>query len=99
MITHEDLQRMKRLDESYVDHVELINEIERLTDAIVRIDRVLRVPAAEYVPAIGDAFKIIDEVTDGNLRDNSPVRCTCGTSGDPGACGHSPSCPLKAIEG
>ena len=34
--------------------------IRQLEDAIRDVDLALRVPAAEYVPAIGDAFKIID---------------------------------------
>jgi hypothetical protein len=34
----------------------------RLTKALVRIDATLRVPAAEYVPAIRDALAIIDTV-------------------------------------
>jgi hypothetical protein len=39
-----------------------IEEIDSLKLALKEIDEVLRVPAAEYVPAIGDAFKIIDRV-------------------------------------
>lgn len=35
-------------------------EAERLTNAIRRIDHTLRIPAAEYVPAIGEVFTIID---------------------------------------
>jgi len=31
-MTSEELAEMKRLDPSYIDHVELINEIERLTN-------------------------------------------------------------------
>ena len=33
---------------------------KRLCQAIVLIDQTLRVPAAEYVPAIGEVFRIID---------------------------------------
>lgn len=40
---------------------DLHNEINRLKDVIDRIDMTLRVPAAEYVPAIGDVFTIIDK--------------------------------------
>ncbi len=36
-------------------------EIERLTAVINDIDLTLRVPAAEYVPAIGDVFTLIDK--------------------------------------
>ena len=41
---------------------ELEAEVERLRAAIREIDHTLRVPAAEYVPAIGDAFTIIDRL-------------------------------------
>lgn len=37
-------------------------EIERLRAGLKEIDATLRVPAAEYVPAIGDVFSIIDGV-------------------------------------
>ena len=30
---------------------------------------------------------------------NPPPECTCGASKDPAACGHSPSCPMKKVEG
>lgn len=39
---------------------QLIAENERLRSAIEDIDQTLRVPAAEYVPAISDVFTIID---------------------------------------
>jgi hypothetical protein len=35
-------------------------EWERLKNALVKIDKTLSIPAAEYVPAIGDVFDIID---------------------------------------
>lgn len=38
----------------------LLAALEERTEALRLIDKTLRVPAAEYVPAIGDAFKIID---------------------------------------
>jgi hypothetical protein len=41
-------------------HVFAIQELDRLKKLIADIDRTLRVPAAEYVPAIGDVFKLID---------------------------------------
>lgn len=41
----------------------LLDEIERLRALIVRIDETLRVPAAEYVPAISDVFALIDDST------------------------------------
>lgn len=36
-------------------------EVLRLRGLVHNIDLTLRVPAAEYVPAIGDVFKLIDE--------------------------------------
>lgn len=39
---------------------ELRERVAQLEGAIKAIDRCLRVPAAEYVPAMADAFKIID---------------------------------------
>jgi hypothetical protein len=39
----------------------LIRERDGLREALKRVDRTLTVPAAEYVPAIGDAFDIITE--------------------------------------
>lgn len=45
-------------------------ERERLVGALRRVDRVLRVPAAEYVPAISDAFSVIDEVLGGKGEKN-----------------------------
>jgi hypothetical protein len=38
----------------------LLQENQRLRDALKLIDKTLTIPAAEYVPAIGDVFKIID---------------------------------------
>lgn len=38
----------------------LVAEVERLKDALGRVSNVLQVPAAEYVPAIPDAWSIID---------------------------------------
>jgi len=35
-------------------------QIARLTRLVRDIDTTLRVPAAEYVPAIGDVFELID---------------------------------------
>lgn len=54
----------------------LIAECERLGKEVLvlrhlvkRIDETLRVPAAEYVPAIGDVFSLIDALaTDTDLR-------------------------------
>ena len=37
------------------------DKIDRLTQALLYVDYTLRVPAAEYVPAIGDVFNIIDK--------------------------------------
>ena len=34
---------------------------EKLKNALVKINTTLSIPAAEYVPAIGDVFDIIDE--------------------------------------
>jgi hypothetical protein len=39
---------------------DLTERVHRLGSAINAIDMMLRVPAAEYVPAIQDAFAIID---------------------------------------
>ena len=36
--------------------------LDELTAAIRQIDQMLRVPAAEYVPAIGDVFALIDKL-------------------------------------
>lgn len=36
-------------------------DCNRLSGALRRVEETLRVPAAEYVPAIPDAWKIIDE--------------------------------------
>jgi hypothetical protein len=36
-----------------------------LRHLVKRIDETLRVPAAEYVPAIGDAFTLIDALAKG----------------------------------
>ena len=36
-------------------------EIDKLRSALEKINLTLRIPAAEYVPAIGDVFGIIDE--------------------------------------
>lgn len=36
------------------------NRIDQLEAALTAIDHTLRIPAAEYVPAIGDVFTIID---------------------------------------
>jgi hypothetical protein len=41
---------------------DLVAEVVRLRQAIVQVDLTLRVPAAEYVPAISDAFTIIDQL-------------------------------------
>jgi hypothetical protein len=38
----------------------LIGEVERLREALSRVSATLQVPAAEYVPAIPDAWEIID---------------------------------------
>lgn len=40
-----------------------LDEIERLRALVQRIDETLRVPAAEYVPAISDVFALIDAST------------------------------------
>jgi len=36
-------------------------ENQKLREALEKIDKALRVPSAEYVPAIGDVFTIIDK--------------------------------------
>jgi hypothetical protein len=47
--------------DSYQDRVhELEREVTGLRQLIEQIDKTLRVPAAEYVPAIGDVFMLID---------------------------------------
>lgn len=40
--------------------LKLISAIQISKDGLTRIDEMLRVPAAEYVPAISDAFAVID---------------------------------------
>lgn len=39
---------------------DLLDKHDRLESTIKVIDKTLRVPAAEYVPAIQDVFKLID---------------------------------------
>jgi len=41
-------------------------EIEHLKQALRNVSEVLRVPAAEYVPAISDAWDIIDRALKGH---------------------------------
>lgn len=43
-------------------------EIERLLSLIHQIDKTLMIPAAEYVPAIGDVFKLIDDAKCGAFK-------------------------------
>jgi hypothetical protein len=45
-----------------IGYVALENENKRLKIALEEIDNTLRVPAAEYVPAISDVFTIIDKL-------------------------------------
>lgn len=42
--------------------IEQCKEANRLREAIEQIDLALRIPAAEYVPAIGDVFTIINSL-------------------------------------
>lgn len=49
--------------EAVADHKK---KFDKLVKALEDVSKVLTVPAAEYVPAIGDAFKIIDQA----LKDN-----------------------------
>ena len=42
-------------------NAELCASAPAMLELIERIDQTLRVSAAEYVPAIGDVFKLIDE--------------------------------------
>lgn len=46
--------------------MDLSTENFRYKKALEDINKVLSVPAAEYVPAIRDAFVILDEVFDGS---------------------------------
>ncbi len=60
----EDLRAQCKKAEAERDHLQARCEAEgaarkRLTQALCDVDTALSVPAAEYVPAIGDAFKII----------------------------------------
>lgn len=41
----------------------------------------------------------IEEILREYELEQSKPKCTCGCTGDPGCCGHSPSCPMKSIEG
>ena len=43
-------------------HAGLVERVSMLEEAVSKIDLTLRVPAAEYVPAIGDVFTIIDSL-------------------------------------
>lgn len=53
--------------------MKLLQRIVTLETLIAKIDQTLRVPAAEYVPAIGDVFQLIDDA--GLRRDGVQV---CG---------------------
>ena len=60
----QNLQR-ELSDATFIAHARtdvpsLVAEVERLQELLERIDRTLRIPAAEYVPAIGDVFTLID---------------------------------------
>lgn len=59
--------------------------------------RVIAAGIATLIAKLEQEFAAID------LRVSVPEpdhpRCTCGAHGDPGSCGHHPSCPLKEIEG
>lgn len=52
-----DFQRVKVNGELATD---LLEQRDRYRAALERINKTLTVPAAEYVPAIQDAFQIID---------------------------------------
>jgi hypothetical protein len=49
---------------------EILTRMDALEAAIKKIDHTLRVPAAEYVPVIGDVFTIIDSLArlDGGVK-------------------------------
>lgn len=49
---------------------ELYDALDESVRALREIDGALRVPAAEYVPAIQDVFAILDRVL--------PAHCVCG---------------------
>lgn len=51
----------------------LKKENEKLKEYISKIDAALMVPAAEYVPAIGEVFSIIDKVKEMNNSKNNEV--------------------------
>lgn len=56
-----------------------------MREYLSRIEQTLTIPAAEFVPAIGDVFDIIDEARkrlDGAALDGAPAP---GTTGDPAA--------------
>lgn len=42
------------------DYREMEQQLKRAEKALNQIDLALRIPAAEYVPAIGDVFQMID---------------------------------------
>lgn len=64
--------RVKHLEEMLKatdEDIEVRNdEIAKLRKVIQQIDQTLRVPAAEYVPAIGDVFTIIDRELPGLVK-------------------------------
>lgn len=49
-------------DNEFAALIAQCREANRLREAIQKIDLTLRIPAAEYVPAIGDVFEIIDSL-------------------------------------
>lgn len=52
---------IKGLSIHVIEAAPMLAKIVRLEAAIKNIDLTLRVPAAEYVPAIQDVFQIIDD--------------------------------------
>ena len=67
MTLEEVAKELREMDAQFVHHREnpfarMAEAVESAIKTIGEIDYTLRVPAAEYVPAIGDAFNLIDSL-------------------------------------
>lgn len=61
-ITLDKIEQLElELELKTIDANTMMQKISRLEAVIKKIDLTLRVPAAEYVPAIQDVFQIIDD--------------------------------------
>jgi hypothetical protein len=60
-------EELRKMDSQFVNDrnnpfAKMAKVVEDSVKTIQNVDRVLRVPAAEYVPAFGDAFTLIDKL-------------------------------------